>query len=129
MTVKRSEDDKGLILFLLALSAVFLVAVCALSVANTPSIAPLLSETLPVTTYTVATTTTASHTDQTSILISVNTATKEQLMELPGIGEVLAENIIEFREKNGGIFYLDDLLDVKGIGEKKLEEILPFITL
>ncbi len=54
-------------------------------------------------------------------LVNINTAGIEQLMTLEGIGESYAERIIEFREKNGPFQNLEDLLKVKGIGEKTLE--------
>ena len=54
-------------------------------------------------------------------LVNINTASMEQLMTLDGIGESYAERIIEFREKNGPFQSPEDLLKVKGIGEKTLE--------
>ena len=60
--------------------------------------------------------------------ININTATKEQLMLLPGIGEEYAERIILYREDNGPFASPDDLLHVKGIGKKTLERLRPYIT-
>ena len=54
-------------------------------------------------------------------LVNINTASMEQLMTLDGIGESYAERIIEFREKNGPFQSPEDLLKIKGIGEKTLE--------
>jgi competence ComEA-like helix-hairpin-helix protein len=59
--------------------------------------------------------------------LDINTATKRQLMELPGIGEILADRIIAFRTENGSFVTIDDLLDIEGIGEKKLEEMKDLI--
>ena len=59
--------------------------------------------------------------------ININKASKSELMKLPGIGEVLAENIIKYREDNGKIDDISELLKVKGIGKKKLDKIKPYI--
>lgn len=61
-------------------------------------------------------------------LININTATQSQLMTLPGIGEVLAGRIIDYREQYGPFSYPEQLLNVKGIGNKKLAAILEYIT-
>ena len=60
--------------------------------------------------------------------ININTATKEQLMTLPGIGEKIAENIISYREANGPFTSIAELLNVDLIGEKRLEAIVDLIT-
>lgn len=59
--------------------------------------------------------------------VNLNTATLEELMTLPGIGEVRARAILSFREKNGGFQKIEDLLEVDGIKEgifKKLESLI-----
>jgi competence protein ComEA len=53
-------------------------------------------------------------------LVHVNQATAAQLEELPGVGPVLAERIVAFREANGPFEQIEDLLEVPGIGEAKL---------
>ena len=60
--------------------------------------------------------------------IDINTAPKDKLMDLPGIGEEYAERIILFREDNGPFATVDDLARVKGIGKKTLERLRPYIT-
>ncbi len=55
--------------------------------------------------------------------VDINTATVEQLMSVPGVGQVIAQRIVEFREKNGPYSSVDDLLKVQGIGEKSLARI------
>lgn len=52
---------------------------------------------------------------------SLGSATVEQLDEIDGIGPTLAERIVEYRTENGGFGSLDELQDVDGIGEKRLE--------
>ena len=55
--------------------------------------------------------------------ININTATKEELMTLKGIGEVKAEAIIEYRDQYGGIRSIEELINIKGIGEGTIENI------
>lgn len=61
--------------------------------------------------------------------ISINQAGIEEFMALPGIGEVLAERIVDFRDENGSFSSPEELLNVEGIGKKRLEEILDLITI
>lgn len=67
-------------------------------------------------------------TDHEQALININTATKAELVSLEGIGEVLADRIIEYRETNGPFQSPQDLLNVHGIGEGKLDAVLDKIT-
>ncbi len=64
---------------------------------------------------------------QLSKLININTASKEELMELDGVGEIIAERIIEYRS-NRTFENVEELTNVKGIGEKKMESIRPYVT-
>ena len=64
-----------------------------------------------------------------SFPISINDADKESLMALPGIGEVLAQRILDYRDENGAFSAPEALLNVEGIGKKRLEEILDLITI
>lgn len=61
-------------------------------------------------------------------IININTATSHELQRLNGIGEVKAQAIIDYREQHGGFSSVDDLINVKGIGEKTLEKIRANVT-
>ena len=65
---------------------------------------------------------------KTSGVININTATKEQLMSLDGIGEVKAQAILDYRRENGNFYTVDELNKVTGIGEKTIEKIRANIT-
>ena len=59
--------------------------------------------------------------------IDINTATVEEFNSLPGISDAMAEAIIKERQRLGGFSSPNDLMRVKGIKEKRLEKILPFL--
>jgi competence protein ComEA len=61
-------------------------------------------------------------------VVNLNTATATQIATLPGIGEKAAQRIIEYREKNGGFKKIEELMNVKGIGEKSFLKLKPRIT-
>lgn len=61
--------------------------------------------------------------------IDINRADAEQLTALPGIGEVLANRIVAYREENGSFLSTQELQNVDGIGEKRLDAILDLITI
>ncbi|MCD6455159.1 MAG: helix-hairpin-helix domain-containing protein [Candidatus Aminicenantes bacterium] len=62
-----------------------------------------------------------------SVLININTATEAQLVKLPGIGPAKAKRIVETRKKLGGFKRIQDIMKVKGIGEKTFNRIKKFI--
>ena len=60
--------------------------------------------------------------------VNINTASKKELDALPGIGETLAQRIIDYRSANGPFSTVDELTKVKGIGAKTLEKLKPYAT-
>ncbi len=62
-------------------------------------------------------------------IININKATAAELQQLDGIGPTYAQRILKYREENGGFKSVDDLINIKGIGKKRLENIRPFVTL
>ena len=60
--------------------------------------------------------------------VNLNTATQAQLEALPGIGAATAKRIIEHRQKNGGFKKIEELMNVKGIGEKSFLKLKPLVT-
>ena len=59
--------------------------------------------------------------------VNINCATKEELMNLPGIGESRADSIIKYREKNGGFQTIEDIMQVSGIKGALFEQIKDLI--
>jgi competence protein ComEA len=74
-----------------------------------------------------ATTGTPAPTSPGSGLLPLNSASAAELEALPGIGPVLATNIVAYREAHGPFARIEDLLRVPGIGPAKLEQIQPFL--
>ena len=61
-------------------------------------------------------------------LVNLNTATQAQLESLPGVGAKAAEAILEYREKNGKFKKVEDLMNVRGVGEKSFLKLKPLVT-
>lgn len=61
--------------------------------------------------------------------IAINSADSATLQQLPGVGPSTAQKILDYRSQNGGFKSVDELLNVKGIGPKKLEAMRPYVTL
>jgi len=60
--------------------------------------------------------------------VNLNTASVAQLEALPGIGKATADRIVEYRQKNGSFKKAEDLMNVRGIGEKNFLKLKPLVT-
>ena len=65
---------------------------------------------------------------QSTVMVNINTAEKEELMTLPGIGESKAESIVKYRSKVGRFQTIEELMNVSGIGEAVFESLCDKIT-
>lgn len=70
----------------------------------------------------------SGHTDRTSDIININTASAAELDRLPGIGPVLSQSIIDYRQKHGAYDSIEEIKEVDGIGDKKFEAMKDMIT-
>ena len=70
-----------------------------------------------------------SDADSVSFPLNINTATTAQLENLPGIGPVIAQRIVDYRDANGPYSAPSQLLNVSGIGQKRLDAIWDYITI
>ena len=59
--------------------------------------------------------------------LDLNSATVEQLEQLPGVGPTIAAAIVRFRERSGPLHRVDDLLAVRGVSKTKLEKLRPYV--
>ena len=65
---------------------------------------------------------------QATSIVNLNTATAAELQTLPGVGAATAKLIIDHRQKNGGFKKIEELMNLKGIGEKSFLKIKPRVT-
>ncbi len=63
------------------------------------------------------------------LTININTASAQVLETLPGIGPVIAQRIVDYRQEKGPFSSPDQLKEIKGIGEKTFEKLKPYITI
>ena len=105
-------------LILLGLAAVFLGALWGVSVRDRGMPGPV----------TVSTEKDLPPEEIQVVLVDLNTAGVDELTTLPGIGESLAKRIVDYRTEHGPFESLEALMEVSGIGEKKLEELRDYVT-
>lgn len=67
--------------------------------------------------------------ENVTFLLDINTASFMDLRTLPGIGDTMAERIVEYRFDAGGFKELKELLLLDGMNSKKYEELLPYVTI
>ena len=97
---------------------VLLVAVVVTAVSDRYALTPITTEMLSTTTTAPA-----------AVTINLNTATADELQQLEGIGQVLSNRIVAYREANGAFTCVEDLLDVEGVGQTRLEKWRPYLTI
>lgn len=61
--------------------------------------------------------------------IDLNLANVKELQELPGVGPVTAQRIVDMRQKSGRFHRVEDLLAIRGISQKKLDAMRPYVTI
>jgi len=71
----------------------------------------------------------SSHKLSAGQTLDVNTASAEELVQLPGVGPSLAQRIVDYRQQNGPFQTVDDLQNVPGIGPSKFDRLAPFVRL
>ncbi len=93
---------------------------CVLAMVCLPLIAPLAAQQKPARQKPPAVTAAAP--------LNLNTASAAQIATLPGVGPKAAQRIVEHRDKNGGFKKIEELMNVKGIGEKSFLKLKPLNT-
>ena len=85
--------------------------------------------TLVVVLFAAAALASAAGGESTTGVVNINTANAEQLQLLPRVGPALAGRIIAFRETNGPFRSVDEIVAVKGIGERSFAKLEPYLTI
>ena len=69
-----------------------------------------------------------SATQTAATVLNLNTATQADLEKLPGVGAATAKQILDYRQKNNGFKKVEELMNIKGIGEKSFLKLKPLVT-
>jgi len=118
----------------LTITAVFLAFTLGFFLGRNPSSGtvsisvPPAVQTMPAET-TSAPTEAVEETQAVTFPIDINAASEAEFQALPGIGEVLAQRIVAYRQEHGPFHAVEELLNVEGIGEKRIAQILDLITI
>ena len=113
---------------LIGLTLVFSAFIAGLFIGRNYNRQPVQMQPLSVVTAPAASSPAVSTEPSEPSIININTATSQQLQTLPGIGPTIAERIIAYRAENGSFETVGELMNVEGIGEKKLEDIWDYVT-
>ena len=70
----------------------------------------------------------AAVTQDDELKVDLNRAGIEELVRLPGVGEIVAERIVNYRDENGAFEAPEELMNVRGIGEKTYLKLEPYVT-
>ena len=114
---------------LILLTCVFAAFILGLFAGKNLNRTPVQIRSLPAVTAAPAESTPVNTDPTLPLILDLNTATAEQLQTLPGIGPVMAERIIAYRSEVGAFETVGELMNVLGIGEKKLEAIWDLVTI
>lgn len=132
MEAEKEMKTEGKEILLWAAAAVLGTAVCLFAVFSAPDLAPVkvvLSSGISSHSSSSPSPVSSAVAVNSTPIIRLNSATMEELMTLDGIGEVLASRIIAYRDTHGGFHSLEELMEVEGIGQKRLDAIRGRLTL
>src|SRR3954468_4359951 len=114
--LRSGGTDMRVVLMLLAVAAMAVIPVAAAQQAKVPAAAPVKASR------------SSKPAPAPTAPINLNTATQAQLESLPGVGTKAAQRILDYRKANGSFKKIEDLMNVKGFGEKSFLKLKPMLT-